>query len=133
MSPAIRRYKAGSHPPAAAANRLVAVIPAGMTTAPELLAALAKGLCFPAWFGNNWNALSDCLRDLGWIEAGTIVIFHEDRPALPAADLEIYLDVLAEAVASWQPGEAHALEVWMPQEGTRHKALGTRGKANSRV
>ena len=132
MSPAIHRYQPETRPPAAAADRFVVVIPIGISTTSELLAMLAAQLHFPTWFGCNWNALSDCLRDLSWFEESAVVIFHEDRPAIPPADLEAYLDVLAEAVASWQPGEAHRLEVWMPEEGTRHKALGTRGKANSR-
>ena len=30
----------------------------------DLLAALAAGLRFPAYFGGNWDALLDCLRSL---------------------------------------------------------------------
>jgi hypothetical protein len=134
MSPAIRRYQPDARPPLATADQFVVVIPAGISKTSDLLAMLAAQLHFPAWFGCNWNALSDCLRDLSWIEESSIVIFHEDRPAIPAADLEAYLDVLTEAIASWQPGETHVLEVWMPEKGTkaqRHK--GTKGKVNSRV
>jgi hypothetical protein len=31
----------------------------------DLFSALAAELSFPDWFGANWDALLDCLRDLG--------------------------------------------------------------------
>ncbi len=31
----------------------------------ELFSALASELAFPSWFGANWDALLDCLRNLG--------------------------------------------------------------------
>ncbi len=31
----------------------------------DLFSALAAALSFPDWFGANWDALLDCLRDLG--------------------------------------------------------------------
>ncbi len=33
---------------------------------PGLLAGLAAGLAFPEYFGNNWDAVDECLRDLSW-------------------------------------------------------------------
>ena len=33
----------------------------------SLLAALAKGLKLPEHFGNNWDALADCLEDGDWL------------------------------------------------------------------
>jgi RNAse (barnase) inhibitor barstar len=32
----------------------------------EMLDAIAKTLGFPDWFGHNWDALNDCLLDMGW-------------------------------------------------------------------
>ena len=49
--------------------RLSRVSLAGATGKKELLARLAQGLQFPAWFGANWDALEDCLTDLSWLEA----------------------------------------------------------------
>jgi hypothetical protein len=48
----------------------------------ELFAALAEALSFPDWFGANWDALLDCLRDLGGGEqrpaAVTLVVEEAD-------------------------------------------------------
>jgi RNAse (barnase) inhibitor barstar len=34
----------------------------------ELLVAFAKAFEFPDWWGRNWDALQDCMRDLSWLE-----------------------------------------------------------------
>lgn len=43
----------------------------------ELLDAIANALDFPAWFGHNWDALSDCLADLDWLPAAGHVLLFE--------------------------------------------------------
>jgi hypothetical protein len=41
----------------------------------EMLAAIGNALRFPEWFGHNWDALTDCLLDMGWLPAtGYVVI-----------------------------------------------------------
>lgn len=40
----------------------------------EMLEALGKALRFPEWFGHNWDALTDCLLDMGWLPATGYVI-----------------------------------------------------------
>ncbi|MFR9164902.1 MAG: barstar family protein [Dysgonomonas sp.] len=32
---------------------------------------------FPNYFGFNWNALLDCLRDFDWIEEKYIILIHD--------------------------------------------------------
>jgi len=45
----------------------------------DLLAALAAGLKFPAYFGHNWDALLDCLRSLpDFIKAGGYAVVIEN-------------------------------------------------------
>jgi len=66
-----------------------------------LLERVALALGFPAWFGGNWDALEDCLGDLGWRAGdGHVFLFtgHED---LPADELGVLLDVLASSAAYW--------------------------------
>jgi hypothetical protein len=46
-----------------------------------LMSALAEALELPDWFGGNWDALDECLRDLGWLEAAghvVVVVRGED-------------------------------------------------------
>jgi len=44
----------------------------------ELFKSLAEAFSFPDYFGNNWDALSDCLGDLTWLPAskGFVLIFE---------------------------------------------------------
>jgi hypothetical protein len=73
----------------------------GADSKEAMLERLALALGFPAWFGGNWDALEDCLGDLGWRAGdGHVVLFtgHED---LPADDLGVLLDVLASSAAYW--------------------------------
>lgn len=91
-------------------------IPAGISIKMELLAAVAGALKFPGYFGWNWDAFDECLRDLSWIETPRqIVLVHNDIP-LPAAseDRAIYLEILRDAVQSWGPGQPHELIVVFP-------------------
>jgi hypothetical protein len=45
----------------------------------ELLRALADAMAFPAYFGMNWDAAEECLRDLGdWRPANGYVLFVHD-------------------------------------------------------
>lgn len=41
----------------------------------ELLVAIAKALRFPDYFGGNWDALNDCLRDMKWLPSAGCVLF----------------------------------------------------------
>jgi hypothetical protein len=100
-------------------ERAVIEVPPGIVTVDELFAVLAKALLLPPYFGFNWNALSDCLRDFHWIPQMEIVMIHGDLPALPDAELTTYLDVLAEACESWQAGEEHVLRVVFPESAQR--------------
>ena len=70
-----------------------------------LLAALAKGLKLPEHFGDNWDALADCLEDGDWLGSHgmVIVIRHAAsyRKAHPA-DWETLSDILNEAAEYWR-------------------------------
>ncbi|SRR6266852_8032618 len=96
-------------------DSLVVIIPNGVNGVQELLTVLNKGLNLPHYFGFNWDALSDCLRDLGWITQRNVFLIHEDVPSLSGPDLANYLDVLDESVRSWKPKEDHQLVVVFPE------------------
>jgi RNAse (barnase) inhibitor barstar len=70
-----------------------------------LLAALAKGLKLPEHFGNNWDALADCLEDGDWLggHGAVIVIRHAaSYRKAHAADWETLSDILREAAEYWR-------------------------------
>jgi RNAse (barnase) inhibitor barstar len=71
----------------------------------ELLARLAKALDFPAWFGHNWDALADCITDLGWRPAMGYVLILEHAAALQQNQPEVFdtaLAILADTAAAWK-------------------------------
>lgn len=92
----------------------VAHIPASISGSKAIFDALYEQLRLPNYFGFNWNALSDCLRDLSWIDQHRVVLVHYDLPNLGRADTFTYLDVLRECINSWKPGESHQLIVLFP-------------------
>jgi hypothetical protein len=92
----------------------VAHVPAGITSAQALLQVLYNALELPGYFGFNWDALSDCLRDFHWLNQHRTVLRHADLPPMPIGDLGAYLEVPAEAESSWGPGEQHSLKVVFP-------------------
>jgi hypothetical protein len=57
-----------------------------LTSQDRLFDALAATLAFP-FFGRNWDALNDCLRDLSWVEAKGHVLVIRDARVLWRADL----------------------------------------------
>lgn len=65
-----------------------------------MLAATARALAFPDWFGGNWDALEDCLCDLSWRkDAARVILFSN---AAPGDDLGILQDVLAASAQYWR-------------------------------
>jgi RNAse (barnase) inhibitor barstar len=70
-----------------------------------LLAALARALDFPDWFGANWDALQDCLADLSWATAPGYVVMLEHCQGLATrarADFETLLEVFGVAADYWR-------------------------------
>lgn len=84
------------------ADALVVHVPAAARGKEKLLGVLAKGLRFPKYFGGNWDALDECLRDLSWLgDTRKVTIVHDGLPFSPKAEhLAIYVDLLAHAIAS---------------------------------
>lgn len=98
--------KAGDIGTAARANgfRATRIDLADCTDKDAVLAAIATALEFPGWFGQNWDALADCLTDLGWAEApGYVLVLAGTAPFAGAApdDFDTLIEVLSQASASW--------------------------------
>jgi hypothetical protein len=67
----------------------------------SVLDAFSQALGFPDWFGENWDALEDCLTDLSWREAAGHVLVLEGGQALPGDEVGILIDVLTAAAEFW--------------------------------
>jgi Barstar (barnase inhibitor) len=66
-----------------------------------LLRRIADSLGFPAWSGENWDALEDCLADLSWREAQGHVLVLEGFQRLPADEVGVLIDVMRSAAQFW--------------------------------
>ena len=70
-------------------------LPKGIRGKASFLSHYAKVGLFPDYFGDNWDALNDCLRDFSWIPAKNIIIVHEDLPLLgDDQELLTYLEII---------------------------------------
>ncbi|MBT2544664.1 barstar family protein [Streptomyces sp. ISL-44] len=89
----------------------------------ELMRRCGDALRLPEWFGGNWDALADSLRDLSWLPdaAGRLVAvtswrgFADARPG----DWEVLVEILEEAVDFWREAEGAAppLTVLLAESG----------------
>ena len=98
-------------------NGFIATLELPIYSQDDLYRELSAALHFPEYFGNNWNALLDCLSDLSWIAEYHVTLIHTACPKLPAADLVVYLEVMIDALNIWNDPrhrERHALEVVFP-------------------
>jgi len=95
----------------------------------ELFRAYGQGLDAPnGYFGENWNAFSDCLLDLDWIEAHDVFVVHRELPHLSDEDTVIYLEILRHVTLTWADEETekrhqlfpdfvpHRLTVFFPKD-----------------
>lgn len=70
-----------------------------------LLAALARDMAFPEWFGRNWDALADCLADFSWRPAEGYLVLLEHCDLLHAraeSDHLKTLELFAAAADEWR-------------------------------
>lgn len=77
------------------------------------LSRIADALGFPDWFGGNWDALADCLRDLSWWPAPGYVVVLDHAQAWKQADpvgFDVLLEIGNEAAADWA---AHGVPFWL--------------------
>jgi len=71
----------------------------------DFLVQLSKAMRFPEWFGGNWDALADCLKDLSWIQAkGWVLILEKSKHFCGGHGHEFReaMDIMAETAAYWR-------------------------------
>lgn len=71
----------------------------------ELLDTIGRAMGFPEWFGHNWDALLDCLADLGWRPAEGYVVILEHCDGIHGraeADFVQALQVFDAAANEWR-------------------------------
>ena len=103
---------------------LIACDLASCTDKAGFLACVAAALRFPDWFGRNWDALADCLGDMGWLpaEGYVIVLANADRfRAAAEADFDTALEIFDEAAQDWA---RDGVPMWIfVESGARAAAL----------
>lgn len=92
-------------------SRLVAldwqVCPVDCATATDkeqLIAAIGTALSFPDWTGSNWDALSDAVTDLSWLDANRVALVLHETAALADTSPGAWRtakEILTEAVEWW--------------------------------
>jgi RNAse (barnase) inhibitor barstar len=72
----------------------------------SFLRVSAEAFAFPEWFGGNWDAFEDCLKDLSWAPARRgYLVLYEAWAELAEADQRAFrtaLDIFSGAVTAWQ-------------------------------
>ena len=78
---------------------------AGVSDKVALLKAIGDAMAFPEWYGRNWDALLDCLADLGWQSAEGYVVILEHCDGIHGraeADFVQTLQVFEAAANEWR-------------------------------
>lgn len=76
-----------------------------VTNKKQFLAVCTKQLKLPSYFGGNWDALADCVRDFNWLTGKGYVLHvagQEKFVNAAAGDYQTALDVLSEAAEFWK-------------------------------
>jgi RNAse (barnase) inhibitor barstar len=95
-------------------NCFLAHLSSNVRTKKELLTDLSHKVNFPNYYGYNWDALWDCIRDLSWIEENEIILTYESLPDLPDNILKLYFQLLIEATFDWESSSEHSLKIVLP-------------------
>lgn len=97
-------------------NGIVVDIPSNIQAKKVLLEILGTGLQFPDYYGVNWDALEECIRDLSWLKEDNVIIRHTDLPLTNDDAHKIYLAILKDAVGKWKKEPLHNLIIVFPPE-----------------
>lgn len=87
----------------------------GPASKADLLDQLAHGLGLPGWFGRNWDALEELLRDPQPPDDRAIVIVWHDPDRMPSGDRAIAREVFGAAASARHATGKRPLTVLMPR------------------
>jgi hypothetical protein len=71
----------------------------------SFLRKIAMVMKFPDYFGQNWDALDECMTDLEWCAAERYVLIYDQPDVFAKAaptEWEVAYDILRSSVAHWQ-------------------------------
>jgi RNAse (barnase) inhibitor barstar len=86
-------------------------------SAPALLRHIGQALHFPEWYGENWDALADCLTDLSWSDAEGFLVLLRGSDALHTAQPALWqklVDMLSEVSDFWRENQ---IAFWVLVDG----------------
>ena len=66
------RFLFADEPPFNGPKTLRVLVPVGIKTKQDLLASIDAGLSFPDYFGNNWDALWECICDFTAVQNSSV-------------------------------------------------------------
>lgn len=79
-----------------------------MTTTRSLFNEIAASLQFPDYFGENWNALDECLTDLEWLPGDAYLLVISNALSVLVDEepqqLGAFVSVLTRACEEWSGG-----------------------------
>ena len=97
----------------------------------QFLNHAAMAMHFPEHFGNNWNALEDCLTDLSWIEEdaevnGYVILFDHFDPFADhhESQLETVVEIFQSAIEYWHD-QGKSMFVFLHGKGGKELELKT--------
>lgn len=106
------------------AGSFVLKVPEGIQSKARLFAAFESAGQFPEYFGSNWDAFFDCLRDFEWIQEKKIVILHRDLPLSENAPIcRTYLETLQSAIEDWTASAVRSNIGDAPEEFRNHELV----------
>lgn len=68
----------------------------------DILDYFSKELKFPSYFGNNWDALFDCLKDLMWLKNIKEIEVNIKNIDKTNSDHTVLLEILVDTVKFWE-------------------------------
>jgi hypothetical protein len=79
-----------------------------LRTEQGLFDELSAALQFPYYFGENWDALSECINDLEWLPAKAYLLVITDALLVltgePATELATFARILKRTCTEWRTG-----------------------------